>query len=500
MKPKNLSTLLSLVVVLAILLITFLPVVSVSASSDPSIELSKTSGAVGTSITISGYDFTEDYHFYIFFDEEYLKSGTIDDNGEFTKTITIPDDYDAGDYVITVEANEDSVSSPDIDDDYEESAEADFEIRDITIELNSYSGQAGDSIEIYGFDFTDDYYYYVFFDETYKAKGTISSSGKFTKSITVPSSSAGTYEIAVMARESSNSSPEYDDDFDESASVDFEIIDEAALEIDAGSGNVGDTFHLNGSGFGDSKTITVYWDETKIGSTFTSTSSGTFSNKSCTVPETYYGTHTIKAINSSGTYNTLTYSVTPKITLSSTSVTSGSSITVSGTGFKASSTITFYLDSTAQSMTGTTSTQGTLSSTGITVSSSNISPGSHVLKALDASGYSASADIVVYSPTPVITPTPTKNPAPVQTAATPAAPNTPPPTKTAVDNQVSALTTVPANNQPSQTTGQGTQTSRQPPPGSSSGVPTWAIFVITGIFVIIVILVTLLIIARRRKS
>lgn len=501
MKPYSPSAFLSLIVVLALLLTTFLPV-TVSASSESYIELSKNSGSSGASITISGYDFTEDYYYYVFFDETYKSKGSIDDNGEFTKSLTIPSSADAGmTYEIAVFASETAHDDPEYFDDYDESAYTDFEVTEIYIELDYESGKAGDSIEIFGYGFSEDYYYYVFFDETYKSKGTIDEYGEFTKTLTIPSSvDAGeSYEIKVFASESSNNSPSYNDDYDESATADFQV-DEADpfLEIDSDSGNVGDTFNLSGSDFGAEKTITVYWDETKIGSTFNASSDGDFSDREYTVPETPYGIHTIKVMNSAGTYYTVEFSVGPKISLPSTSVIGGNSIIVSGTGFEASSTITFYFDSTTLDASGKTSSTGTLNSASVHIPDSEDSYGSHVLEVQDASGNSASAEIEVSAPETVVTSTTSEIAPPVQTTSVPVVTNNPAPaqnTTGAVNTRNPSQTSTQAVNPPDQAN-QSQQQAQGPAP---SGLPVWVIVIII-IAAVAVIMLIITLIARRRHS
>jgi hypothetical protein len=514
MKPNHPVVFLSLLVVLALLLTAFLPV-AVSASSDSYIELSKISGSAGTSITISGYDFTEDYFYYVFFDGTYKAKGSIDENGEFTKSFTIPSSANPGEtYEIAVFASETARSGPDYTDDFDESAYANFDVTEIYIQLDYESGKAGDSIEIYGYGFSEDYYYYVFFDETYKSKGNIDEYGEFTKTLTIPSSvDAGeTYEIRVFASESSNSSPSYNDDYDESATADFKI-DEADpfLEIDSYSGKAGDTFKLSGSDFGSEKTITVYWDETKIGPTFSASPEGEFSEQEYTVPETPYGIHTIKVMNSAGTFYTLEYSVDPKISLSNDSVDAGNSITVSGSGFEGSSTLTFYLDSTALETTGKTSSSGTLSSTSVLIPDSGVPSGDHVIEVQDASGNSATANINISIPEPVATPSPAvistpANSPPVQNnpvqnnpGQNNSIPNGPDPGQNntaGTDIQVTAQTVVPAANQPVQ---ENQPEQPQPTAPAPSGLPFWVIILIV-IASILVVLLTVSFIIRARHS
>jgi hypothetical protein len=471
MKPKYLSALLSLSVVLTMLLIAFPGVVPVFAS-DPHIELSRTAGAAGSTFNVRGYDFTKSNYYYIFFGNSYLDSSTVNDQGEFTSSITVPDVAGKPNYVITAATSQDKLSRPDFDYEFDETAIANFEVKDIYLKLKSDNGTVSNPFEINGYGFTKDYYYYIFFDEIYRANGTVDSNGQFTKSITPPSQPSGFYEIAVMASKSSNNSHMYSADYDESAVTQFEIVIEGSISIDDSSGNVGDTFKLNGSFFSPGKKTTVYWDGTKIGDTFTSSSSGTFEDQEYKVPETTYGPHTVKIVDSSRTFGALIYSVTPKITLSSPSVTGANPITVSGTGFKASSNISFSVDGTALNTSASSSTLGSLSSTSVTII--NVSSGSHVLKAQDASGNSAGANIDVSSPITVTTPTPT-------------------PTKSSTTVQTTPTSTTLVTSTVPVTTPASTQTTTTPQPSStpsSSGIPGWAIVVIiiTGIIILALII------------
>jgi len=519
LKIKRLSAVLSMVVVLAMLLTAFMPA-AVSASS-PSIELDDDSVEAGHSVEITGSDFSDTYYYYIYFDEDYMKSGKTDSDGEFTKSITIPSGTDEDDYDIVVLAFDGSYSDyEDFDaasDDADESAEASIAVSessddssDASIELDDDSITAGDSVEITGSDFTDGYKYYVYFDETYKGNGTIDDDGELSKTITIPSSTdADDYDIVVLAFDGSYSDyKEYDsasDDADESAeaSITVESAEEAAVTLSATTGKVGDTFTISGTDFGATKVVTIYWDGTKIGSTFTTSSSGAFSGKEFTVPETYYGSHTIKVIDASSNTDSVSYAVTPAIVLSSTSVASGSTISVSGTGFKASSTITFVVDDVTMTTIATSSSKGTLSSTSVIIT--GVAGGSHVLKAQDSAGYSITATINVTVPTPTpTTPAPvptTAAPAPVQTTAAPAPVQTtaaPAPVQTTVAAPVQTSAAPMNNNQPTQANNNQPGQGQQPPQqSSSSSFPVWAIIVI--IVVVLIILAVVFMIVRRRS-
>jgi trimeric autotransporter adhesin len=487
MKPKHLSNILPLIVVLAMLLTAFIPTATVAADS-PSITLDYESGVSGDAVEVTGANFTASYSYYIFFEDRFLKKGTIDSDGEFSLTIIIPSGYDVSTYTITVYASEVAHNSPNFNDSYDEEADTEFSLEesniDITVELSPDSGKAGDTIKIFGSNFTQSYYYYVFFDEGYKGKGTVGSSGKFTRSITIPSDvePGVTYVISVSASENSNSDPEFNDSYDEGASADFEVDDvKAVITLDTNSGKVGDTFNLTGSNFGPGKNLTVYWDTTKIDdTTLTASSSGGFTSKAFKVPETYFGPHTLNVVDSSGTSSTnLTYTVNPGIVLDSNTVT-GSTITLLGNGFKASTDITFYIDNTPINKVAKTSANGTLSSTSLTIPPT-IASGSHVIKAQDVDKNSASANFSIPAPVQTTTSTSTSTSTQITISTTTSQPVTTQTSTIPVSTSTTAVSTA-------------TQTSTPTPP---AGFPVWAIIVCIVMLIAIVVIIVFIV---KRKS
>jgi len=231
MKMKKFSIGLSFSLILALLLVALSPVSAVYASS-PTLSITPDSGETGTTVTITGSHFTEDYYYYVFFDKTYQVKGIVNSSGKFTKSISIPSSTDAGNYKIVVKARTDSNSSPDYGDDYDESASAYFEVTEdeACIELDNARGLAGDSIQVSGYDFDDDYYYYIFFDEELLGKGAVNDAGEFTKTVTIPADAdTDDYTIQVLTKDYSDSSVDYDDaDWeDQSASADFEVIDDS---------------------------------------------------------------------------------------------------------------------------------------------------------------------------------------------------------------------------------------------------------------------------------
>ena len=191
--------------------------------------------------------------------------------------------------------------------------------------------------------------------------------------LTVPIEPRGYYYVRVEVP--------YDTTADADASASFEITPE--IELDDSSGNVGDTITVDGYGFYDSATVTIYYDGDSVGTDYTD-SDGTFDDFTFTVPDSTKGTHTVKARDSAGYSPTVTFTVSPEITISSSSGAVGDTITVSGTGFAASSDITIYFDGDEVDITGgddDTDSDGSFS--GATFTVPETSRGSYTIKAKD---------------------------------------------------------------------------------------------------------------------
>jgi len=155
------------------------------------------------------------------------------------------------------------------------------------------------------------------------------------------------------------------------------------IELSASSGNVGDTIKVDGYGFNDDATVTIYYDGESIGTDSTD-GYGTFEDFSLTIPDSTEGTHEVEGKDSAGYSPEVNFTVSPEITLGSSSGAAGDTVTVSGTGFAASSDITIYFDGDEVDITGgddDTDSDGSFFDTAFTVPT--VSRGSHTVKAED---------------------------------------------------------------------------------------------------------------------
>jgi hypothetical protein len=103
------------------------------------------------------------------------------------------------------------------------------------------------------------------------------------------------------------------------------------------------------------------------------------------------GTYTIQVVTTPQTFSP-TFAVTPKVTLSPSSGCVGGTVTVDGTGFKASSSVTIYFDTTSVN-TVTADANGSFSGATFTVPES--CGGTHTVKGKDADGDSPTVNFTI---------------------------------------------------------------------------------------------------------
>jgi hypothetical protein len=159
------------------------------------------------------------------------------------------------------------------------------------------------------------------------------------------------------------------------------------------SGPVGTTVTLNCAGFTASLTYTVYFNA--LATTFTgSTGTGSFT-ATFTVPTYARGQYAVTVTTTSDTSNTVYFTITPQITITSPSPASGNvgdTVTVSGNGFKTNSTVTIYFDTTSEG-TKTAAANGTF--TGFTFTVPESTKGIHTVKGSDTEGASPTVNFTV---------------------------------------------------------------------------------------------------------
>ncbi|MFC1902472.1 IPT/TIG domain-containing protein, partial [Chloroflexota bacterium] len=205
------------------------------------------------------------------------------------------------------------------------------------VTLYPTSGPAGTTITISGTGFTDGETYTVTFAwQTVYAQvigsGTITSGAITAVNYTIPALPAGTYTIRVLASGGL------------ALTGTFTVVPKTTL--DKTSGLVGDEITLDGTSFTANSNIIIYFVNEEVG-TADANASGSFSNAVFTVPESYNGSHTVKAQDNYGNYATGNFSTKQSVAVTPTTGSSGDQATLEGKGFRARNSITVTFNNVA---------------------------------------------------------------------------------------------------------------------------------------------------------
>jgi len=253
----------------------------------------------------------------------------------------------------------------------------------VTVSTSPASGPPSTVLYVYGTGCTVGKTYTVYFGSTAITSGTVPSGGTVSAYFGVPIVVRGAYNVTIST------------DAPDSTTYPATFTVTPQVFLTSTSGSAGDQVAVSGNGFYPNLAITIYFDG--VAQTPTSTVysdySGQFYSAIITVPQSYGGAHTITAGDYGGVSSGATYSIIPKMTLSASIGAVGSSITISGNGFAPSSTMSFFMDGTAISVSASTNSNGIFSNVALVLPATY--SGTHSLMAQDASGNSLTADVSV---------------------------------------------------------------------------------------------------------
>src|SRR2546428_3383106 len=361
------------------------------------ISLNPTSGPTGTTVTVTGKNFAANSGITISYDGAGITTTpttiTTDSTGSFTGSITVPTSSGAGTH--TVKAT-DASNHP---------ASAQFTVATIpvaTISLNPSSGPTGTTVKISGSNFVANSGITISYDNagitTTPTTITSTSTGSFTGSITIPSSSAAGSHTVKAIDASSNS-----------ASAQFTVMTTTTSTLTVTTQDmVGNTI----TGF----SMILKQAGTTVATGFTPVSFTLNNTLQYTLTARGFGSYvfdhwldTGSTVNprtvsiSTNTQLTAVYRIT-SISLNPSSGPTGTTVTVTGKNFAANSGITISYDGSAITTTPTTiTTDSTGGFTGsITVPSSGA--GHHTVKATDAAAHPASSQFTVTTPAIALNP------------------------------------------------------------------------------------------------
>jgi len=248
----------------------------------PAIELDETSAFFGEKITVSGTGFDDDKKVTIKFDNDNVATDRTDDDGSFSgATFTVPE-VQRGSYTVKVTDGTNTASTS-------------LEVRQ-SVNITPDSGIVGATITVTGHAFKAKRSIKLTYDgaaiSTNPSSVTTDSDGTFRATFNVPAGSDRIIEVKAS-------------DGTYSASATFTLL--ANIDMTPTSGEVGTQLAINGSGFSASKAVNIAFDNILVATS--STDRNGYFSITFSVPPSFSGTHTVKAmdgkITASAQFNTL---------------------------------------------------------------------------------------------------------------------------------------------------------------------------------------------------
>jgi len=379
--------------VLAIFLTVFLLIMTLPAPialSKETLDLSRSKGAIGDKVTVTGSGFSSGDKVYIYFSSEEadVDDDDIDDldvweevrttyatlslenGGEITVSFLVPDELTDGDEIEKVSAGDYFIYATERKEG-KILAKEEFTVIGIT-EIEPAKGTVGTEVEIEGVGFEKEEDIEVFFgiDEIEIASGDdeTDNDGEFELTIMIPENTAGDHVITIEIDK-------------EEAKAGFTIEPESAISVT--SGRIGDRVVITGTGFAASADVTVTFggDEVATGET------DTHGNLSIPfdVPGVVAGTYDVEVKDEDGNSGKFEFTLSTDISISpATSQVSpghvGMDVTIYGADFKPNSVITITQTSTATVFSTTSENDGSFSYT-FKISASK--PGENIISVTD---------------------------------------------------------------------------------------------------------------------
>lgn len=347
--------------------------------TQPIIELSPSSGPLGTTVSITGSGFAPSVTVTVSYGGAKVATGTSTSSGAFQATFSVP-----------ASAQSQSVTAVDSDGN---TASEYFAVTVPSVSASPTSGAVGTQVTLTGSGFAPSSSVTVTFDTTKLSTScTSSGSGDLSCTFTVPTSGTGSQTVTVT------------DSYGNAATALF-LVTAPALSLNPTSGPVGTLVTATSNGFPASTSVSISFSGAVLStspSTCVTSSSGAL-NCIFAVPSSPAGQKIVIATDSFGGAANATFTITtPTLSLSIYSGIVGQSVTISGSGYLASSTITLFYDGTSFTASiPETNAQGDFQGTLLIPPSS---AGPHVITATDAAGNSISQTFTV-KPSASIAPT-----------------------------------------------------------------------------------------------
>jgi hypothetical protein len=298
----------------------------------PAFSLNPVVGAAGSTVLLSGSNYTPDSSLTVLFDGTALRTSgtcTTDAQGNLPASnncaFTVPP-ATAGIYNVTTSDGTYSGTTP-------------FTAKP-AISLTASAGAVGGGAAVSGSGFASFDPITVSFDGSNVATDcTANAAGGFRYcTFTLPAATGGTHTVTAT------------DPHGNAASASYTI--NPAISRTTRAGAVGSSAAVSGSGFNANATITVTFDGQSVATSCTTDATGSFSPCAFTVPARTTGIHTVTASDGSANSASAIVTVTPAIGLNATAGTVGSAVLLSGGSYTPNSTLTVTFDGAALSTSG----------------------------------------------------------------------------------------------------------------------------------------------------
>jgi hypothetical protein len=376
-----------LVIVLVVCLIGIaLPAVPAQAQcGGPVIELSPSSGAPGTELTVTGQYFDDGKYVDIYYDETRIATGQTDGSGDFTIHFTIPESCKGdhkllavvGTYIGTVRVDTYFAVKP-----------------GLTISLAE--GPVGTNVTVTGQGFAQNeqgielMYYLNDNYQTIQRRIVANATGSWETSFQIPPSTKGEHRLDAQGAESQ---------FYEVQDAIFKVTSETSLDKPWGS--MGDAIMMTGSRFvAYEKNIQILFDGEAVVTGIKADSQGDWEG-TFEVPEMPAGTYSVTAEGESTRkedFSALSFEIKPDIVLPPEEGYVGMNLTVTGHGFAANKDVVIMYDGN-QKATGTTNATGSFEAIFVVPESPH---GERQIIATDVGGNNATAIFIMESHPPDI--------------------------------------------------------------------------------------------------
>jgi len=346
----------------------------------PGISISRSSGTVGSPVTVTGSGFgASETGITVTYDGTTVALGIIANfQGGWNAAFVVPASASGSHAIGAYGSVTTAASVPNMT----------FTVTP-GISISRSSGAAGSSLTVTGSGFgASETGIAVTYDGTPVAQSIIANSqGGWSATFVVPASASSSHSIGAYGSVTPVSSI---------PNITFTVT--PGISISRSSGAAGSPVTVTGLSFGASETgITVTYDGTPVAQSIIANSQGGWS-AAFVAPASASGSHVIGAygsVTTAASVPNMTFTVTPGISISRSSGATGSSVTVTGSGFGASETgITVTYDGTPVAQNITANSQGGWSATFEVPASTS---GSHSIGAYGSLTQTASATEVGFN-------------------------------------------------------------------------------------------------------